>query len=245
MRSTGGLRRAALHRTGPCLAAALAMQLLAAPAEAKVGTGDYFRRRIVSRVEHYQSLARLGDDAIRVTLGRFERVGWTLELHPQKHSRGHVAMAVGEVFLHEATPRGVLPAGWIVLRMRLDDYDKLMADVDQLLARGDPRDGAGLGVVCADPDSYIVERRRHGKTRWVYEDCGSDMPAADVVYRIAEAFPFPLCWYTSAALDDDACKSIRPPTLGYHADEQADAGERKSVTRVIRPRTDPMLKPGE
>jgi hypothetical protein len=192
------------------MVASLSLALYAAPAPAKTGVGNFFRRPAINKITRFEPLSRFGDDAVRVTFLPFEHVGWTIELHP-----GGPSGATGEVAFYEPSGRGDIFVGWLRLGMRRGDYDALLASIDAAMAKRDRAEFQGEKpgelIVCTEAPLYVTERRRHGKTTWIQDTCAAEMPAAEVVDLMVAAFPYPLCWYALSA-PYDACKSLKPPS---------------------------------
>lgn len=195
----------------------------------KSGVGNHFRT-LSRRIEVFEPLSRHGPDALRVTVdprSEMVRVAWTVELYPEgpnpRASRRR--RAVGFAILYDpadgSPARPLFVAKWERLVMWQTDYEQLVGRLDAALARRDPWPSSDALVVGCGSPRYLIERRKHGKTTWLQQDCPSDRASSEIEDMLIEAFPFPLCWYLYSAEFTEPCKTVGPPGIRHDEDEAA------------------------
>jgi len=188
----------------------------AGAASEQSGVGSHFRyAATVKHVTLFEPLSVHGSDAIRVTVDHGgNRSGWTIELYPEGPDRRvPLRHAAGAAAVYIASERPVFVTGWERLALSRNDYDQVAAHVDAALSRREPwPQSSDLVVGCGEP-RILVERRKHGRTTWLEQECGASKAGEQIVGILIKRFPFPLCWYLYTAAFTEPCRAVRPPGL--------------------------------
>lgn len=125
-----------------------------------------------------------------------------VELHRQD-----TKWATGEAnFGYWTRPGRWTNLGSLKLSLSTRDYDALSADIDALLARGDPPlqpPGSDYIVVCTDGPGYLTERRVNGKSTWLEGLCG-DHPNKAIAKLMQRVVWHEACKYKPTVVPCDA-----------------------------------------
>lgn len=203
--------------------AVMAMMVVLTPAKAgdagNSGVGDVLRNAVTGRFSAFQPLARIGNDAFRITYSAALGHSWSIELH-----RVGDDGANGEIVLYAPVNNGetftspddrMRFVGWRALGMSRARYDALVAKIDAAMAESDPPPPPKSAaqpdelVVCSDGADYLTERRKQGRTTWLRLDtCYDADRGEDVARLVLAAFPELQCWLFP---HDDGVACYPPP----------------------------------